>query len=741
MEFEMKRMMFLIFVVLFAFVAAGWAQDEPVRTVPRTTEKVVLDGSLDDAAWAKALSFELKYETQPGDRVTPPQRTEVFITYDDKNIYVAFKCYDDNPDSIRAHITDREACLDDDHVNVHFDTFNDEKHSVMFGGNARGVQMDAIGDNYRFDWDWDSIWDSAGAIHDYGWALEMSIPFNQFRFQRTDGPQIWGFDAWRLYPRSDTHYIQVVPVDRDNNNYQSQMLKIEGFEGIEPGNNIEINPTLTGVVTQERDGYPDGDFETTNKNSDAGVSLQWGVTPNITLNATANPDFSQIEADSPQMDINTRFALQYQEKRPFFLEGAGMFRNGMLNTIYSRTMADPDWGAKVTGKEGKHSFGLLTVKDSLTNLLLPGVQSSRYASLTGSSQATAGRYKYDLNSNHMIGMTFTDRSSGDYFNRVVGLDGEFNLGEKDVVRAQYLMSSTDYSNGLASSYAQPEGQFSGNAFRVEHMHDTKHTYTMARMDKISPEFRADLGFIPQVGLTKYTGMAGYSWIPEEKTWYSHIRSDVSARYYTDDEGNALVKRADIFSAYHGPMQSFAAFRLFNSTESYMGEELNTTYFGTNTSFSPFQQLYAELDTSFGTTIDYANVRVGDRFRLNPTIVVRPNDHLKLALSHEYEHLDYEGDRVYTANISYASLVYQFNTRMFIRGILQYVNYDYEQEMYISPVEDKFETLFSQLLFSYKINPRTVLFLGYSDNYFGQDAISLSQTDRTLFFKIGYAWQM
>jgi hypothetical protein len=198
------------------------------------------------------------------------------------------------------------------------------------------------------------------------------------------------------------------PRDRSNNCYMCQALKIKGFEGASPGRNIEINPTLIGARTDHRPDFPGGDFEKRDQDAEAGLTARWGMTPNLTLSLTANPDFSQVEADAMQLDINQPFALFFPERRPFFTEGTDFF-GALKNIIYTRTIRDPSWGIKLTGKEGNHTIGAYALRDGVTNFIFPGSQGSSSASLDRSNMSSVFRYKLDLGSRYTVGLIATDR--------------------------------------------------------------------------------------------------------------------------------------------------------------------------------------------------------------------------------------------------------------------------------------------------------------------------------------------
>ena len=189
--------------------------DQPYE-VTRATSEIIIDGAIDEPAWDDALTLELKYEVQPGENIPPPVRTQVLITYDEHRVLVAFRAFDPDPARIRARFRDRDHAWQDDWVGIVLDTFNDERRAYEFISNPLGVQTDAINDNVtnRYDIAWDAIWESAGRLTDFGYEVEIGIPFNQLRFQNLDGPQVWGVDAMRSYPRVERHHIGLFP-DRD----------------------------------------------------------------------------------------------------------------------------------------------------------------------------------------------------------------------------------------------------------------------------------------------------------------------------------------------------------------------------------------------------------------------------------------------------------------------------------------------------------------------------------------------
>ncbi|UCF04688.1 MAG: carbohydrate binding family 9 domain-containing protein, partial [bacterium] len=464
--------LFIFFYLVLLVPTSPHAKNskEP-HLVPKVRPGVKIDAVLDEEIWSRALTLELNYEVRPGENVPPPVRTEVLLAYCETHFYAAFRAYDPDPSKIRARISDRDHMYDDDWVALIIDTFNDERRMFDYFSNPLGVQGDMIecpdcsGDS------WDAIWESAGRITDWGYVVEMAIPFSSMRFPRTEGEQVWNFDAVRSYPRMVRHHIGLFPRDRNNNCYLCQAEEIVGFAGVTPGRNIEFDPTFNTLYSQEREDFSKDYLVDKDKDYEFGLTTRWGITPNLQLNTTLNPDFSQVEADVAELDINTTFAIYYPEKRPFFLEGTELF-NTRFNTVYTRTLAEPNWGIKLTGKEGKNAIGYYTVQDKITNFLLPGSQGSDELTTYKKSIGSAFRYRRDIFEASTIGLLLTDRENEDYYNRVAGVDGIIKFTKKDQVRFQFFGSQTSYPDSIVEKYDQPKGSFSAGAMDVFYLHDT-----------------------------------------------------------------------------------------------------------------------------------------------------------------------------------------------------------------------------------------------------------------------------
>jgi len=705
--------------------------------VPTVTSKVKVDGVLNEEVWQQALVLELNYEVDPGENIQPPVKTEVLLVCGTSHLYAAFRAYDPKPSEIRARFTDRDKISNDDYVGIILDTFNDSRRAYAFYSNPFGIQLDRTfpaGDGGN---KWDAIWSSAGRIDKEGYIVEMGIPFSSLRFQRKKEDQVWGIDVVRSYPRSLRHLIGLFPRDRSNNCYLCQTDKVMGFSGAKPGINLEFDPTLSTVLTQEREDFPGGKFIDKTKKVDPGLTARWSFTPSLTLNATFNPDFSHVEADAAQLDINTPFALFYPEKRPFFLEGESIFLTPFW-AVYTRTIKDPDWGIKLTGKAGKQSIGFFTIRDTSTHLLFPSSQSSDLTSLDQPNVGSVFRYHRDIGESSILGIVITDREGKDYFNRVVGLDGDIKFTKTDRIVFQFLGSQTHYPDQVVKDFNQPDGDFWGSAYAGIYAHDTEHYSIMVLYQNIAANFRADSGFVWQTDTQSVDASAAYRWRQNPGHWFTLL--SIGAGYFQDrDHDNNLLRKTFYGSInYSGPLQSSIDININIGKQTFMGMEFDNNNMNFSAYLRPSGKFYLGLSGAFGQQIDFSNVQAGKHILLNPIIQYNLGRYLYIGLDHVFERLNVDAGRLYTANLSNIHLVYQFSRRAFLRTILQYAHYNYNPENYTFPIDPKFKQLFSQILFSYKINPQTVLFLGYSDDYFGYRDIPLKQNNRTFFLKIGYA---
>jgi hypothetical protein len=426
-------------VVAAAFVAIPLAAQDPAPTVtiPRIEAATVVDGVLDEPAWEQASRLSGFRQFRPVDSRPAEDSTVVLVWYAPDAIHVGILAYDREPGSVRATVADRDNIGGDDQVTIYLDTFNDQRRAYFFGVNPFGVQDDGVRAEGGFttsafgagvtDRNPDFLWESRGQRTAFGWVAEMRIPFKTLRWGGGDG-QTWGFNAVRITRR--TGYEDTwTDVRRANASFLGQAGRITGIHGIKRGVVTELQPTFVANAPGVRAG---GTFERGDLDGEFGANVRLGFT-NLTLDATYNPDFSQVESDVGLVTINERFALFFPERRPFFLEGIDLF-SSPNNLVYTRTVANPLAGAKVTGKFGAWSLAHLTALDEF----------SQSGNLDPDQEALVNitRVRRDIGSSSVVGLTVTNRDEDGESNRVIAADTRIVFGGMYYFGAQLGVATT-----------------------------------------------------------------------------------------------------------------------------------------------------------------------------------------------------------------------------------------------------------------------------------------------------------
>ncbi len=745
----LKRLGLLVLPLTCTLAATLLSAQAPM-TIPVVPDSSIrVDGVLDEAFWQTALAIELSYEVRPGENIAPPVATTVLLSYDQDHLLVGFRCLDPDPEQIRARFRERDNAWGDDFVGVVLDTFNDERRAFELMANPLGVQIDAVNDEVGGDYDtsWDAIWQSAGRITATGYEVEFAIPFRQLRFQPSAEAQTWGFDAVRSYPRVDRHHIGSFPRERGQNDYLSKAHKIRGFSSVQAGLNLELVPTITGARVDQRN--PSGGFDSVDEEADLGFSGRWGVTPNWTLSGTVNPDFSQVEADVLKLDVNQQFTIFFPETRPFFLEGADTFATD-LNLVHTRTVSDPSAAIKITGKQGKHTVGTFTARDQVANVLVPGSQGSRSASFDQTLSASAARYRYDLGTNSTIGALLTERSGNGYSNRVGATDMRWRPTKRDSLRLQTAFSDTRYNAAMVDAFGLEATDVGGYAIEGGYSHSRRNWNFNFNFQDRDKDFRADLGFLPQVDVRGFDSDAGYVWHGDETTAYNQLSTAAWVYNKQRQSGELLVEGFGINARGEFARETSAQIHAISETRRFGGRDFELVHGGFNASMRPTPWLRLSANGNLGDWIDFAGIQPADQtaFRLQA--------HLSLGrrfasrLVYNYSALDAKGSRLFIARAPEVRLLYYFNRRLYVRLIGQFTSVDTDPEAIGSATTAVREDLLTQLLGVYEVNPRTALFVGYGDTWDNEDtqlqpggileAPNLRRQSRAFFVKLGYSWQ-
>ena len=512
--------------------AAVTQTGRPTVLAPRIAEGPRLDGRLDDEVWRTASRITHFVQQRPLDGATASEQTEVFVAYDTANLYFGVHAHYSDLGLIRANRVDRDQTTLDDRVMLYLDPFLDQQQAFLFSVNGYGVQGDAIvgardrgegggrgrqgggggggGGNSgggsessvapTGDPSWDALFDSVGTLVEDGWTVEVAIPFKSLRYPQRGANEAhqWGFQIARTIESKDESDVWA-PLSRDVAGFLSQMGVLEGMSGLSLSRNLEIMPTVTTVQAGFRD--TTGRFITDN-NAEGGANVKYGITSNLTLDFTYNPDFSQIETDRPQVEVNQRFPIDYPELRPFFLEGQELFNiRAPVTPVQTRTIVDPQYGAKLTGKLGRTALAFVVANDEA-----PGKVDDRDDPAFGKkAQVMLARVRHDLYSESHIGMVVTDREFLDGHSRAAGVDGSLRVGRTHEVNFLTMrtgnrdLEGVERSGHIVEANVRKQGRNLGYFFGHY---------------QINPDFQTDSGFVRRVDLKTYSTNLSYRWWPE-----------------------------------------------------------------------------------------------------------------------------------------------------------------------------------------------------------------------------------
>ena len=718
---------------------------------PHVAQGPSIDGRLDDEAWASAARLEGFTHGRPVEGVHDSLGTTALVMYDDRNLYVAFHAQDD-PGKVQAPVVPRDQIGQGDWVGVSIDTYNDHQRSFFLCSNPLGIQMDGVDQEGRdTDMAPDFQFTSKGSVNSTGYDVEMAIPFRTLRF--SPGEKVtFGFNAIRDVRRDGTH-MYWAPITRDVNSYHSQLGSLQDLSGIHPGRNVEINPTHTTSTLGAREGDqlqylpPNGRF---------GIGAKVGLTSNLIADGVITPDFSQVEADAGVVDINERFAIFFPEKRPFFLEGSDIFTSP-INLVYTRRIVDPLYGAKLTGKIGRTTLGVLSAADRSAGRGIDGLPNSVNAYLDQSAQYTLARFKQDVFKSSYVGLLMGDRTHVDQYNRGIGADGRLSWKDKYSLTFQSAHSwKRDHDlqptiAGLppaeqvdlpAEVTGQTGRKTEGNTYFLEMARDTRKLGLGTSVSGYSPEFSADMGFIRRTDLFAVSGWVRPHLWGKEKQWYTGIHFPVYYERNYDyhratltDEALSIVQEinlpknsdAGMENVYRMIRHNGVDFRDLYRHAVWASSERYQTVRGGGLYVWGDQVVFAETVRGHDQRWElWSDFRFGPQF--DGGVLVRSSTVWRE-----------NGSKFAEAFIPRMRLSYQFNKELSLRWITELRG---RQEFDANGVQTSHrQTLSPDVLFSYYVRPGTVVYLGYGSLLAGEETRDLQPVRSSIFTKISYLWQM
>ena len=598
----------------------------------------------------------------------------------------------------------------------------------------------------------DFFWDSAARLNNHGWTLEIRIPFTSLRYQNAD-PQTWRILLYRNYPRDRHFQFFSAKFPRDSNCSICRSNSLTGLEHLPGGGHLVAAP----YVSASQGAHPGEDIGSPLVSDPlkphAGLDVKYTPNADNAIDFAINPDFSQVESDTAQISANERFALFYPEKRPFFLESADLFQTP-IQAVYTRTITDPDWGGRITGKVAGVRYTVLAVEDrGGGSVIIPGPNGSDLADQEFGATDFIARLKRDVGLS-FIGLIATARDSHDSDdaptagqdngnNRVIGPDFQWRPNGRNAVTGQWVYSSSRTPNrpDLADEWT---GQhLSGHAAHLRWEHNSKHADWFGFYQDVGGGFRADNGFVPQAGYRE--GRGAFGWQVHPKGFVSRQRTFLNVDYQYDRNGDLISRNVMPGFGMDVPRDGFVQFR-YQDEQARAGDVvLGQRRIGYVAQFSPTRWLSEiGVDGLTGGQIDFDNARPGRGSTINATARLNPTQHLELALLQNLRWLDVDtptaSGRLFTARVSRMRATYTFTSRLFVRGIGQYVSTDRDPSLYTSATTAQSGEFTSSVLLSYKVNWQSVMFIGYGDARELTDENRLAPSDRQFFVKLSYAFQ-
>ena len=742
--------------------------------LPRFEAQAKIDGVLDDPVWRRAAILTGFSQYRPVDGRPADDSTEVLVWYAPDAIYFGIRAFEPHGNVVRATLADRDNIDADDHVAILLDTYLDHRRATLIAVNPLGVQEDGVWSDGvgagaaggpsaggRFDatidLNPDYVYDSRGRVTEWGYEVEVRIPFKSLRYQSAD-PQDWGVQIVRSAQHSGYEETWT-PAVRANASFLIQSGRLVGLTELRRGLVLDLTPEFTTKV----DGTPGpggGSYDYRGTPEAAGT-VRWGMTQNLGLTATANPDFSQVEADIGQVTLNERFALFYPEKRPFFLEGLEQF-DTPNRLIYTRRIAQPVFGAKLAGKIGRTGVAYLGAVDNSD-------QSANGANPVYNML----RLRRDLGPTSTVGFAYTDRVDGDDYNRVLGADARVVWRNIWFSEAQVAGSWTrDGGGGRAGklwtvTFADRTGRAYGNHFELLGIERTfqdssgfvnrtdfvaGRTYNRlsfyGRPRALVEQFTAILGFAP---IWRYSDFGRLNRTIEDTLqtfWVANLRGGwqaqitLSLNHFGFDSANYAGYRVDrtvdtiAFTLPHGLYQLPGATFFLNT---------------------PSRTVTVNAAVGVAATAIFPEASEGRQTAFTLITALRPTPALRVEARWVHERITRarDGSRFSTANIPRLKLEYQLSRAIFVRYVGQYFAQDQAaladprtaQPLIVNGnaagpvVTNDFR---NDVLFSYKPVPGTVVFFGYGSSLTEADAFrfrNLSRTSDGFFLKLSYLFRM
>lgn len=755
----------LVVTLISLFAAPILAQDDfkpryrPTLHITKLTGGPIhIDGVLDEPAWQQAACAEGFVENSPGDQTKPPVESRVLITYDENKLYLGFIAYDD-PKTVRVSLRDRDNIFRDDYFGVMLDTYGDASWGYEIFVNPLGFQGDLrMLTNGNEDMSFDLVWESEGMVTDSGYQVEVAVPFSSLRFP--DKPeQVWKMNFWRDRQRDVRRRFSWAAIDRDEACFMCQWGTVTGISGIRPGSRLEILPNIVASQAGQLRDYsnPRLGFEHGDLDAEFSLNARYGLSSQTSVEATFNPDFSQVESDATQIDVNSPFALFYEERRPFFQEGSDLFST-WITAIYTRSIADPEVATKLTGRAGHTSFAYLLGRDEHSPVIVPLAERS-YFWRGGKSTSNIARVRHPLWDDSYIGGLVTDRRlEGGGSGTLFGGDASFRFLRNYRYDLQLLGSRTDEpidsilsaSAGTATfekgkhTVAFDGEQFWGHGLFTGIVRDSRFWNASIAYVDLSPTFRADNGFETQNDRRNYEVWNALVFRPNGRflqDWTPNF--SFGTMWDSDGQQRQNWIHPSIEATFTGQTQVILEYSITDERyggvwfENFHAAEVGV--FGRPTEYLHFD---FELSVGDGIARNIATPILGDDIQVYVGTWIKPTKHFVVEPQVTWQKLDRPngGSNIFDVYVARTRFNYQFSRELFLRLVVEYVH---SKEVTDTPGQyDEQATLTFEPLLSYKLNPFTVFYIGSTHDYWDENqAGHLYRSSQRFFAKFQYLFRI
>ncbi len=727
---------------------------KPSLSVPRISGEIKIDGDLNDSGWVGAAVAMNFTENFPDNKTEPPVKTEVRLTYNDKYLYVAFIA-SDKPEEVRSNLHDRDDIWNDDYIGIILDTWGDASTAYELFVNPTGIQGDGLQNLQGEDISFDIVYESKGKVVDNGYQVELAIPFSSLRFPEKP-EQEWKATFWRTHPRESRSTYTWAYIDDNNPCWICEFGTLTGIRNVKPGGSVEILPSIVGSQSAElRDGgNPDSGLKYNKIGNSIGVGVRYFLSSSMTAEAAYNPDFSQVESDPAQIDVNTTFALFFPEKRPFFQEGSGLF-DTWHKVFYTRSINDPLGAIRLTGRIKKTDIAVLTAYDRHSPLILPFQEQSEVIPSIGKSFSNIIRVRQNILENSYVGLIGVTRArekggSGTSF----GTDGFIRFLTNYRFKWQFLGSNTVEPNdtlvtrGLnnilfdsGKHTAAFDGEsYMGAASYVGVDRSAKHWNFNLSYVELSPTFRADNGFVTQNDQRMAELYSDYTFYPESK-FLKRISPSVEMAREWDYSG----KKKDEWIIPN-------LYLLFTAQTSININYVYTKEIFHQIDFPKMERASFEISSDFSEPLkagfDITSGSFIARF-LDPPVMskgtvseawmtIQPFTMLIIQPEFQYEKFNNKdtNGRLFEGYVLRTKLNIQFSRELLLRTVVQI----YRSHIYTEGMDDN--SLAFEPLLTYKINPFTIFYIGSGNNFYEfPDKPGLRSTSRQYFAKFQYLFRI